>query len=220
MLSPSVMSLKLGLPGEPLTFRAGQWINLFVPHADGPIKRAYSIASAPQERTIELAVTRVEHGRASPIIHTLKPGDDVAIDGPHGLFTRDDPSEAAIFVATGTGLSPFRSMLLDELARSRLAPLTLLFGARTQADLLYRAQLEQIARAHAQFRYEVTLSRPDPGWTGRGGYVQTHLAALVRELGAPHVYVCGLTKMVVEVRALLKGELGYDRKRIHSERYD
>lgn len=220
MLSPSVVSLKLELSGDPLSFRAGQWVNLFVPHAEGPLKRAYSIASPPQERYLELAVTRVEQGLASPVLHTLRVGDELAVDGPHGLFTRDDPSEPALFVATGTGLSPFRSMLLDELSRPHAAPLTLLFGARSQADILYREELEALARAHPGFRYEITLSRPLSGWTGRTGYVQAHLAALAREVSKPHVYICGLTKMVSEVRTLLKGELGYDRKRIHSERYD
>jgi NAD(P)H-flavin reductase len=99
-------------------------------------------------------------------------------------------------------------------------PITLLFGVRSQADILWREELEQWAARDPQFKLEVTLSRPDAGWSGRVGYVQAHAAALARELGEPHVFICGLSRMVGEVRALCKGELGYDRKRIHSERYD
>jgi len=57
-------------------------------------------------------------------------------------------------------------------------------------------------------------------WTGRRGYVQTHLAELIPALGRPHVYVCGLSNMVNAVRAALKETLGYNRKQIHTERYD
>lgn len=222
LISPSVASLVLAVEAGPISFVAGQWLNLFVPTESGAIKRAYSIASGPSDTQIELAITRVEGGAASPALHGLRVGDEIAVDGPHGLFTRDAAAQAdpALFVATGTGLAPFRSMLRERMAQPSKAPVTLLFGARTQADILWREELEQLAHQDPSFRFEVTLSRPDAGWPGRTGYVQTHLAELARETALPPVYICGLTKMVSEVRGLLKGELHYDRKRIHSERYD
>ncbi len=222
LLSPSVASLMLAVDPGPLSFVAGQWINLYVPNDDEPIKRAYSIASGPADGTLELAVTRVEGGAASPTLHGLKVGDELAFDGPHGLFTRDAAAQAepALFVATGTGLSPFRSMLRHRLLHGPHAPVTLLFGARSQADILWREELEELARQDPRFRLEVTLSRPELGWSGRTGHVQAHLVELVRESASPPVYICGLTKMVSDVRAMLKGELDYDRKRVHSERYD
>jgi len=220
MLSPHVAGLSLSVDAGAFSFDAGQWINLFVPSAEGMIKRAYSIASAPHDREIELAVTRVEGGVVSPVLHALSAGATLAIDGPHGLFTRDAAAKAkpALFVATGTGLSPFRSMWRD--AEPQHAPITVLFGARTEADILWRDELEALAERDPAFRFEVTLSRPDASWTGRKGYVQTHLASVVPELSEPDVYICGLTKMVSEVRTTLKQTLSYDRKRIHSERYD
>ncbi len=222
LISPSVVGLSLSVGPDPMPFIAGQWIDLYVPTPSGPIKRAYSIASAPADREVELAVTRVEGGVASPTLHALVPGDAVAFDGPLGFFTRDAAARAepALFVATGTGLSPFRSMLRERMAKPRQPPVTLLFGARSQADILWRDEIEQLASQDPSLRFEVTLSQPQAGWSGRTGYVQSHLAALVREAGAPPVYICGLSKMVSEVRALLKSELQYDRKRIHSERYD
>jgi ferredoxin-NADP reductase len=222
MLSPSVRSLVLLVEGEPLTFVAGQWINLYVPTPAGELKRAYSIASGPADDTLELAVTLVRDGAASPTLHALTEGTRLEIDGPHGFFTRSEAEqrEPSLFVATGTGLSPFRSMLREARTRPEHAPITLLFGCRTQADILYGDELMALSAADPAFRLEVSLSRPGAGWQGRTGYVQHHLAELVRELHKPAVYICGLTRMVSETRALLKGELGYDRKRIHSERYD
>jgi NAD(P)H-flavin reductase len=217
-LSPSVRSLSLELPND-FAFAAGQWLHLHVQTAAGLEKRAYSIASGPGEKPVELAVTYVSAGVVSPLLCTLEPGALIAVDGPHGFFTRDERGAPALFVGTGTGLSPLRSMLTELLAEPDHPPVTLLFGVRTQADILWREQLESWTQ-DPKFRLEVTLSRPDDGWTGRTGYVQNHVAELARALGEPHVYICGLSHMVGDVRALCKQELGYDRKRIHSERYD
>jgi NAD(P)H-flavin reductase len=95
-----------------------------------------------------------------------------------------------------------------------------LFGCRSQADILWREQLEQLAAEEPLFQLSVTLSRPDPAWPGRRGYVQEHVVELARTLAQPHVFICGLSRMVSEVRAVCKGTLGLDRKHIHSERYD
>jgi ferredoxin-NADP reductase len=217
-LSASVRALFLEAEGGPIRFAAGQWVNLHVPTAAGPCKRAYSVASAPGDELLELAVTRVEGGAASPTLHALEPGALLELDGPHGFFTREGAvaEQPALFVATGTGLAPFRSMLRD---RRGPAPITLLFGCRSEADILWRDELEELARSGA-IRLEVTLSQGSPGWSGRRGYVQRHVPELAAALGAPHVFVCGLNRMVSEVRAVCKEQLGYDRRRIHSERYD
>lgn len=211
--------------GEPLQFVAGQWLNFDVPAEGGVLRRAYSIASAPDPARpdrFEIAVTRVDEGGiASPVLHSLLPGSRLEVDGPHGFFTREDTrAQPALFVGTGTGVCPLRAMLEDELRDPNGPPLALLFGVRTEADILFREQLERWAREQPRFSLHVTLSRPDPSWSGLRGYVQTHLKRLIPPEQRPHVYVCGLTKMISEVRATLKGELGYDRKMIHSERYD
>ncbi len=75
-------------------------------------------------------------------------------------------------------------------------------------------------------RYAITLSQGGPTWTGRRGYVQTHVPEFInalREEAAPiepHAYVCGLDRMVSAVRDLLRGELALPRKHVHTERYD
>ncbi|MET0343248.1 MAG: FAD-dependent oxidoreductase [Polyangiales bacterium] len=221
-LSPSVQGLSLAFDDGPLAFTAGQWLHLHVPTSAGIEKRAYSIASGPGVAPLELAITHVADGAASPVLCELEVGTSLPCDGPHGFFTRDAPAEPhpALLVGTGTGLCPLRSMLTEILATPGHPPMTLLFGVRTEADILYREELEAWAARDPSFRLEVTLSRPDASWRGRTGYVQTHVAELARDLAAPHVFICGLARMVGEVRALCKAELGLDRKRIHAERYD
>jgi NAD(P)H-flavin reductase len=221
-LSPSVQGIALELGPERLEFQAGQWIDVEVPTAGGSEKRAYSLASPPHASELEIAVTLVPGGTVSPALHGLAPGSEIVVDGPHGFFTRSGPlsAEPALLVATGTGLAPFRSMLLDaQTSAVAQPPITLLFGCRSEADILWREELEGLARA-GRIRLEITLSRPGAGWRGRTGYVQHHVAELARELGRPHVFICGLNRMVSEVRAVCKQELGYARSHIHSERYD
>jgi NAD(P)H-flavin reductase len=220
-LSPNVKELSLA-PAQPLAFVAGQWVNVYVPSRGTFFKRAYSVANAPGAPHLELAVTHVEDGAASPVLHALQLGQELDVDGPYGLFTRSssERSEPALFVATGTGLAPFRAMLQDELATPSDVPITVLFGCRSAADILWQQEFEGLCRRFPRLSTHVSLSRPDAAWTGLRGYVQHHLPTLVPKLGMPHVYVCGLTRMVSEVRRVLKEELGYDRKRIHSERYD
>jgi CDP-4-dehydro-6-deoxyglucose reductase len=226
-LSSSVRALELrAVDGEPIGHLAGQWINLDVPvpSATGVARRAYSIASAPDGRQpdrCEIAVTRVRDGEASIALHELPVGAQLPFDGPHGFFTREaERDEPVLLVGTGTGLCPLRALLEEELARQTGPRVALLFGCRTEQDILWREQLEAWARAQPRFSLHVTLSRPSEAWQGRSGYVQTHVRELASELSKPLVYACGLSPMVADVRRVLKDELGYDRKRIRSERYD
>ncbi len=234
-LTPSVRELVFErVDDRPMAFAPGQWVNLVIPLPEGEIKRAYSIASAPEAGSsrFALAVTHVTGGPGSTYLHALSPGATLRAIGPQGLFTRDATDQSpSLFVATGTGITPFRSMI--EAANNHLGdkapPMTLLFGVRHEGDILYREDMSRWAEGGARVAWHVTLSRPHEGWAGKQGWVQTHVPSLLadlahkaeaRGLGAPHVYVCGLDRMVSAVRELLRNSLGVDRKRVHTERYD
>ncbi|HEX7479863.1 MAG TPA: FAD-dependent oxidoreductase [Polyangiales bacterium] len=223
-LSPTVRGLSLAcVDGAPLGHEPGQWVNLHVPVAGQTQKRAYSVASAPDRahpERFDIAVTRVEGGSVSHALHALPAGAVLQIDGPHGFFTRESTrGQPVLFVGTGTGVCPLRAMIEAELQDPHAAATHLLFGCRTEADLLYARDWERLATT-GRFMLHATLSQPSPAWAGLRGYVQMHLPSLIDEAHKPHVYVCGLSRMVIEVRRVLKDELGYDRKLIHSERYD
>jgi CDP-4-dehydro-6-deoxyglucose reductase, E3 len=231
MLSPSVRELVLErVDDKPFLFLPGQWVNLVLPVPEGEIRRAYSVASAPTargSRRFEVAVTRVAGGPGSQYLHALPPGSVLRAIGPQGLFTRAASDESpSLFIATGTGVTPLRSMLQSALAAGSRAQLSLLFGARFEDDILYRAEFEAYAREHPHFRYAVTLSQGAASWGGLRGYVQLHVREALGELRAsasplePHLYVCGLERMVKTVRELSRGELSVERKHVHTERYD
>jgi CDP-4-dehydro-6-deoxyglucose reductase len=251
VLSPSVRELTFErVDGRPMEFAAGQWLNVLIPSGDGvalapradsgastgvggavdaPAKRSYSIASAPDgSPRFELAVTRVEEGAVSTWLHELAPGALLPFSGPAGFFTRDALAlPPSLMVATGTGVTPMRSMVRAAMAAGATAPTCLLLGVRHEEDLLYDAEFREIARRCPWFRFEATLSRPGDDWGGRRGYVQAHVRALWEALpgsvdGAPlpQAFVCGLQRMVGSVRDLLRKEMGLAREQVHSERYD
>jgi CDP-4-dehydro-6-deoxyglucose reductase, E3 len=222
-ISPAVRELTFErVDGSPIAFEAGQWVNLVLPIASGEIRRAYSVASPPDgTNQFQLAITHVEGGPGSTYLHEAPLGSLLKAVGPQGFFTRTKFADApSLFVATGTGITPFRSMILEG---KLTAPTWLLFGARTEADLIYRDELEKTARNQPNLHVEYTLSRPHEAWPGKSGYVQTHVREIWNSLSAiapPHAYICGLERMVSAVRALLREDLQVPRQQVHSERYD
>jgi ferredoxin-NADP reductase len=213
---------------RPFTFQAGQWVSLVAPLVDPkgrPVRRSYSISSVPTVSAtgFELVVTRVEGGLMSNFLHELPVGATLEVKGPQGSFVRHLlPAHPALFVATGTGIAPFRGMVAEALAAGRTEPLWVLFGVRTLDDGLYLEEFQALARHHPFVRLELSLSQPAADWQGRRGYVQTQVRELWTELarlGAPEAYICGVMKMLTEVRAVLKGELAVERSRLHAESY-
>jgi CDP-4-dehydro-6-deoxyglucose reductase len=222
-MSPSVRGLTFRLLDEsPFEFQPGQWVSLELPVSEAGLIRAYSIASPPRaDHTFELAVTHVPDGPSAEYLYGLAPGDRLHITGPFGTFHLREPIDRPIyFVATGTGVAPFRSMIHDLLERRHVRmAMTLIFGVRTPHDILYTADFDGWQRKHDNFTFIPTLSRPPEGWTGAVGYVQQTCERILRPWREADIYVCGVRKMVDDVRGRLK-EWGYDRKVVHYERYD
>lgn len=212
------------VPGvEDFPFTPGQFVSVIDRENGKEITRAYSIASPRGGNKFALCLNRVPDGIVSRWLFELSPGDEVEIHEPLGYFTLRHPGRRAVFVATGTGIAPFRSMLLDHLPRTQ-PHITLLFGVRYEEGLLYRDELEQLAAEHSNFRFMPTITRPTANWHGRMGRVQMHMDEALaihapEELSNIDVYICGLKEMVDDVRKELK-QRGFDRKQIIYEKYD
>jgi ferredoxin-NADP reductase len=212
------------VPGvENFAFTPGQFVSV-VDREDGKeVTHAYSIASPRSGNRFSLCLNRVEDGIVSPWLFALQPGDEVEMHGPLGCFTLRHPEHRAVFVATGTGIAPFRSMLLDHLPRSQ-PDITLLFGVRDEKALLYRKEFEKLAEQYKSFRFIPTITRATETWRGRTGRVQQHLDEALAipipdDLPTLDVYICGLKEMVDDVREELIHR-GFDRNQIIYEKYD
>ncbi len=205
-------------------FVAGQWLSFKHRKADGEeITRAYSIASPPGENNrFALCLNRVENGFMSNFLCDLPEGGEIECQGPFGDFILRPPMRDLLFIATGTGIAPFRGILqwlLADSTRHQNKSMTLIFGNRTEKDIYYHEEFLDLAERHEKFRYLPTLSRGDERWAGLRGYVQEHVPDIAAGRSDMHAYICGLDKMVKANRDLLKS-LGWDRKSILYEKYD
>ena len=219
-IAPQIRQFVFEVPEvQEFYFIPGQFVSLTEILGDKKITRAYSIASPPGGNRFEICLNLVEDGLFSPRLFGLKPGDTIETSPPLGYFILRDPTRDALFVATGTGITPFRSIAQAYLHQGDAHPMTLVFGVRYERNILYRAEFEQLEREHPNFRFIPTLSRPDASWTGRTGHVQQQVLEAIGDRRDLDVYICGLKLMVDDVRAKLKA-LGFDRKQIIYEKYD
>jgi NAD(P)H-flavin reductase len=203
---------------QPLPFSAGQFVNLTVPDAKPRGERSYSVWSSPEDPSyVDLCIKLFEGGAASEYLRGSKLGDTFAIRGPFGIFSVKPEHDPVIFVATATGLAPFRSMLEVAVTAQDPRSFRLYFGVRDEEDLFALDDLERYARLLPDFSYRICLSRPSAAWTGFTGRVTYALSA---DFPAPteHFYLCGNGAMIEETRDLLKGR-GLERKHIHVEKY-
>ncbi len=214
--------------GEPIPYKAGQFIMIHFPNPDGiEINRSYSISAQPEE--IEdgyaLCVKLVDGGQGSTLIHSLEPGDEIKTSGPHGRFTlREESPRDMIFVATGTGIAPFRSMQND------LAPILadsqrrvwVLMGVRYPEELLYHDEWQALAAKHDNLHYLYTVSRPRPedAWAGATGYVSQFLEPIKEAIDPSEtvVYLCGVPQMVNDMRTAFK-DMGLGIRGIRCEKF-
>jgi CDP-4-dehydro-6-deoxyglucose reductase len=218
-IAPEVRHFVFEVENGPFSYVPGQFVSLTAEINGSPITRAYSFASPACGSRFDLCLNRVIEGKFSPYLFDLRPGDQVRMTGPYGGFIFRQPVEDSVLIATGTGIVPFRAMLHDQLSHDSSRHFTLIFGVRYEHSLLYAREFEDLARNHANFRFWPTLSRPEPGWTGRTGHVQAHLVEAVGERRDVNVFICGLKAMVDDVRSILKSS-GFDRKRLIYEKYD
>ncbi len=231
-MTPTVKSYTLALQGDArFRFKPGQYVQLYVPKGDQAVAKPYSIASPPdQEREIELCIKRVEGGYVSTYCDQLVGGESFEIRGPIGKFFLREPVDSdLVFLATGTGVAPFRSMLrglfpLEDQpagwAPYRLSgdrKVWLFFGVRHEDEILYDAEFRRMAERYATFHFIPTISRPKQ-WTGATGYVQEQVVKHLQDPAGKQVYVCGLLSMIEAARAALKG-MGFQREQIHYEIY-
>ncbi|OGG04195.1 hypothetical protein A2Z33_03515 [Candidatus Gottesmanbacteria bacterium RBG_16_52_11] len=188
---------------QEISYYAGQTIMLTVAPS---VHRAMSIASPPQEKTVITTYQDVSPmGPGSLWMLHLNTGDRAEFLGPLGRFTVDKESpRKKVLVATGTGIAPFRSMLLDE-TDQRISgdPVSLYWGLRHAGDIYLQDELQRIASDRKSFEYRLTLSKPEESWQGLRGYVQDHVFAQETDLPDKDFYLCGNKNMIIDMQQKL-----------------
>jgi CDP-4-dehydro-6-deoxyglucose reductase len=206
-------------------FKPGQFLTFDLPIHPKKTKRwrSYSIASAPDgSNEVELIISYAPEGLASNYLwNEVKEGSLLTFKGPLGGFTLPPELNTDLcLIATGTGIAPYRSMLLDLIRHPRPSKsIHLIFGTRYLQDVLYREELESWPQIIPGFSFHLTLSREqEAGYTGRKGYVHPVYEALFSDRREAQFYLCGWRNMIDEAQQRILA-MGYRQKNIHIELY-
>lgn len=215
-----VRLIKLSYP-EGFQFKAGQYISISVKDKNIKIRRPYSIASSPLKKNcIELCVKNV-NGLATNYLFGLEKNDEVEFLGPMGGFILDKSSKmkGIIFIAVGTGIAPFMSMIPYLLESGYKKRIILIKGERKEKNMIYDEELSKLNQKYKNFEFYNVLSQPVDINFGNKGYVQNFLNKYIPENFEGDFYICGLSGMIKEVIKNLKGK-GIPGKKIFYEKYD
>lgn len=205
-LSPTAITFSAELENRSaLRFLPGQYVNVQVPGSTQT--RSYSFSSGPSANEVSFLIRNVPQGLMSSYLREqAKPGDAITFRGPMGSFYLRPIERPLLFLAGGTGLAPFLSML-DKIAEEGevTQPVHLIFGVTHDEDRVELARLEGYARRLPNFSYLCTVASPESS-SPHKGYVTQHITASQLNGGDVDIYLCGPPPMVEAVRDWLAAE--------------
>ncbi len=212
-IAPQVKLFTFDL-GERFDFIPGQFIMLEL----NGVKRAYSLASLPGKKTIELCITIVSGGKLTSKLDKMKVGEGIKVIGPYAMFGREilNTKNDIMFIATGSGVAPMRCLVNHLLQEKFPHKIDLLFGFRYEEDYLFNEEFEELEKNYKNFSVIPTISRPrkPKEWKKDIGRVT---ATINKHIDSKREYfICGLNDMVKEVKQILLSK-GIKEDKIHTE---
>lgn len=226
-LAPNVLHVALQ-PEAPFQYIPGQFITLHFMRNETEINRSYSIANPPNTtgtQSIEFAISYLPDGIASEEIFNMKPGELINASGPAGrLILLDEHPKRYVLVATGTGVTPYRSMLnqIQNIIDSQATKFLLLFGVRSPTECLYYQEFLDFKNKNTNnFDFHVFFSREMPKESDNNlhqGYVQNSFNLFNLDFNQDMVYLCGNPNMIDSAYEILLN-MGFNARTVRREKY-
>ena len=219
-----VVTLRLE-PIDPfnLDFLPGQFVNLYIQReGETLLARPYSIASSPtNKKYLELTIKIIEGGRFTPRVASLKEGDVVKVGGPFGkfFFLDEKKMKDMVLIGGGCGITPFISIIRYVADRKLDMNVTYFYSARTMDSILYKDELEAIAKKNPNIKVIFTCTREtSPAWKGEKGRINSDMIKKYTDVSNPEKYylLCGPPEMIKTLVESLKG-LGIKEDKILHE---
>jgi len=195
LLTADIARVRLDLVDDRMPFVAGQFVNVEIPGTG--LVRTFSLANSPaQDGEVELICKLYPDGAWSRFLKEADPGTAVNVHGPYGQLKVHLSHRPILMIAGGSGLAPLLSMLRDLAAKECDRPVSLFFGARTEADLYIVDEIREIGAGIAEFEFYPVLSQSwTQDWPGETGMVTDAIRRWRSEL-AHDVYMCGPPPMI------------------------
>jgi ferredoxin-NADP reductase len=200
-------------------FLPGQYVMFRISSGKESKGRAYSICNTPSEKgSLEFCINLIKGGFASEFWKKSKKGDELEFRGPFGELKLDEKSKEHWFLASGTGVAPFKSILKSSLGNpeKKKDRFVLIFSARTRKDLFFVKDFLELEKRHSNFKFSPTLTQEKgKRWTGLRGRIQQNLPEAVEN---KTFYVCGRKETVEDITDKLLSK-GVKKERIRTEKY-
>jgi ferredoxin-NADP reductase/DMSO/TMAO reductase YedYZ heme-binding membrane subunit len=224
--TPEVRTFRLTSPSGarlPFVFLPGQFLSIALVIDGKKVRRSYTLASAPTRTGgCELTIKRESRGLVSRHLHEqIRVGDLVSVVAPAGRFTfTEKDSDSIVIIAGGVGITPLMSMIRYLTDVGWTGDIHLVFSVKTRQDIIFRDELEALARRHPNLHITITLTREEgTAWNGERGRISPELLTrVVPNLAARRVHICGPTEMIEPTRRMLAA-LGVPDKAIHVESF-
>ena len=197
-------------------FKAGQFCFLRLNKDKLYARHPFTVASAPIEN--EISFTAKQTGRFTKALSKLKRGEEVIVDGPCGVFTIEDRAKDLVFMAGGVGITPFMSMIRGKLKDNKNQKIILLYGSKTEKDIIYQEQLDSIKTDWLKKVYVLSDEQTVPKIGGyETGYVnQEIIKKYVNNINNSLFYICGPESMKNSLQKILN-QLGVKKQDIMIE---
>jgi len=180
----------------PVVFTPGQYATVII---DAHTRRQYSFFSpSTNPLQFDIVIDVAPMGPGSKFFLDKNVGDTVEILAPLGGFRMIENPNKKVFLATGTGIAPFYSMIVSYVKHGGKATVVLYWGLRQEEDIFFQPQLDALKKSSANFQYSIILSKPTSDWKGHSGHVTDYV---VKE--ESDFYLSGNKNMVGEVKTKL-----------------
>ncbi len=204
-----------------LDFVPGMFAMLYYkdPQTGEEIGRAYSIASEPGNSYVEFMIELV-HGKLTSKLEQAKIGDLYYISAPFGSF-KFDPSKAKyLFLAGGTGLAPFFSMIKYAIKNKLNSDISMIYSVKYPSYIIAKEELEKFEKIEIpKIKVAVTITRPQPGdnWNGETGHINGEMVKRhAPDFKERTTYICGPLNFVKAMKQLML-DLGVEEANIKTE---
>jgi ferredoxin-NADP reductase len=214
--TPNVTSFRFPRPTG-LDYKAGQFLFITIKPSGKELSKHFSLSSSPTEKEHIEFTKKFTDSEFSTVLKALEPGDWARIEAPYGQFTFEGEHPNIAMLAGGIGITPLVSICKFCTDRQLNTKIALLYGCRTEADIAFRKELEEMQHQNGNLKIVFTLNEAGSGWKGAVGVINADMVKReILDYAETVFYTCGPPPMV-EVMEKLVESLGLPKTQLKRE---
>jgi ferredoxin-NADP reductase len=211
-----VTSFRFPRPNE-LQYKPGQFFFVTIKQDDKELTKHFSFSTSPTETDIIEFTKKLTDHEYSMALKKAKVGDWARIDAPYGKFTFEGEHPKIALLCGGIGITPFISIIKNATDKNLPCKITLFYGCRTEEDIAFKTELEELANKNSNFKVIVVLNQASPNWKGATGFVTAEIVQKeLPDFKETMFFACGPPPMVAAMEGLV-AKLGLPKEQLKLE---